>query len=156
MLPLLEQGKRIINVDETWISETSFVRQLWARKGGQGNLRLNTVAPRLSMITALDTDGKVWFSLAHATTNSDVIALFFQHLVRLLDRDSPGWQDDTVLLWDNATYHTSADSMHIVSKLGLPVIFSGPYSYSAAPVETLFSGLKLGELNPELQPTGKR
>ena len=41
-------------------------------------------------------------------------------------------------------------------QLGLQVIYSGPYSYSAAPVETLFSGIKLGQLNPNNESTGKR
>ena len=40
--------------------------------------------------------------------------------------------------------------------MGLNLIFSAPYSYSAAPIETLFSNLKLGELNPERLTTGKR
>ena len=47
--------------------------------------------PRLSMIAGMDTDGKVWFSLSHATTDSDVIALFFKHMVEALDNDQPGW-----------------------------------------------------------------
>ena len=78
MLELLEQGTRIINIDETWLNETSFIRNVWTDKKGFGNTRLNTVSPRLSMIAALDTDGKVWFSLAHAATDSDVIALFLK------------------------------------------------------------------------------
>ena len=57
LLSLLERGKRVINIDETWLNETSFVRRVWAKKGGQGNLQLNTVSPRLSLIAALDTDG---------------------------------------------------------------------------------------------------
>ena len=85
-----------------------------------------------------------------------MIALFLHHLVRQLDQDSPGWQDDSVILWDNAPYHQSAETMVTLAKLGLPVIFSGPYSYSAAPIETLFSHLKIGELNPQGLPTGKR
>ena len=76
MLQLMEHGKRIINIDETWLNETSFVRKVWAKKGGEGNLQLHTVTPRLSLIAALDTEGKVWFSLAHANSNSDMIAVF--------------------------------------------------------------------------------
>ena len=87
----MEQGKRVINIDETWLNETSFVRMVWAKKGGEANLRLNAVTPRLSLIAALDTDGKVWFCLGHATTSSDVMAVFLQHLVKALDSDSPGW-----------------------------------------------------------------
>ena len=105
------------------------------------------------MIAALDTEGEVWFSLAHATTNSDMIALFLQQLIEVLEKEQPGWQEDTVLLWDNATYHTSAETMSVVNRFGLQVLYSGPYSYSAAPVETLFSALKCRELNIECLPT---
>lgn len=108
------------------------------------------------MIAALDTDGRVWFSLAHATTDSDVIMLFWRRLTYQLDIEGPGWREDTVFLWDNATYHTSAETQGVLRQLGLRVIFSGPYSYDAAPIETLFSQLKLRELNPERLPTGKK
>ena len=57
LLSLLERGKRVINIDETWLNETSFIRRVWAKKRGHGNLQLNTVSPRLSLIAALDTDG---------------------------------------------------------------------------------------------------
>ena len=87
MLPLLEQGKRVINVDETWLNETSFVRKVWGSKDKMSNTSINTVTPRLSMIAALDTHGNVWYSLSHATTDSDGIILFFKHLIQQLDRD---------------------------------------------------------------------
>ena len=38
----------------------------------------------------------------------------------------------------------------------LRVNWSAPYSYSTAPIELLFSGLKFQDLNPRNQPTGKR
>ena len=38
----------------------------------------------------------------------------------------------------------------------VPAMFSGPYSFSAAPIETLFSLLKLGELNKAHVSTGKK
>ena len=55
MVDLLAQRKRVINIDETWLNETSFVRKIWASKGGKGNLILRAVQPRISMIAALDT-----------------------------------------------------------------------------------------------------
>ena len=42
------------------------------------------------------------------------------------------------------------------ARLQLPTIYTGPYSYDAAPAESVFAALKLGELNPERLPTGKR
>jgi hypothetical protein len=156
MLKLLNSNKRVINVDETWLNETSHTRRTWAPKDGTGNMVLNPVTPRLAMIAAIDTDGHVWFALSHANTDSNMMALFFWHLAKALDRESPGWQDQTVFLLDNASYHSSAETRAATQALGLKLIFSGPYSYSAAPIELLFGGLKAGELNPENLPTGKK
>ena len=108
------------------------------------------------MITALDTDGRVWFALTHATTDSNITILFLRYLMQALDCEIPGWQEDSVIQWDNAPYHSSTETKNELKKLGLKVVYSGPYSFSAAPIETLFSGLKFGELNPENQATGKR
>ena len=57
---------------------------------------------------------------------------------------------------DNASYHKSEETLVVAKQLGLKTIFSGPYSYSAAPIELLFSGLKHGELNPDNMATGKK
>ena len=61
-----------------------------------------------------------------------------------------------MILLDNAAWHTSASMKLRLSKLGVPIIYSGPYSYSAAPVELVFAALKLGDLNPDRLPTGKK
>ena len=156
MLELLEQGKRVINIDETWLNETSFIRRAWAPKDGRSNVPLRSITPRLSMIAALDTDGRAWFALAHANSDSNMMALFLLELTKLLDAELPGWQEDTIFLLDNAPYHCSQETRAAVDALGIRLIYSGPYSYSAAPIETLFAHLKLGELNADGQATGKR
>ena len=38
----------------------------------------HAVNPRLALIAALDTDGRVYFSLNHSNTDSDVILLFLR------------------------------------------------------------------------------
>lgn len=43
-----------------------------------------------------------------------------------------------------------------LAKMKLPIIFSGPYSYTTAPCEAAFSAIKFGDLNPERLPTGKK
>ena len=115
----MEEEKRIINIDETWLNETSYLRRTWAPRDGMSNTLTWTVAPRLSMIAALDTSGRVWFSLSHANTDSNLTALFLHHLVTALDREEPGWREDTVFLWDNAPYHKSAETKAIVQRLGI-------------------------------------
>ena len=61
-----------------------------------------------------------------------------------------------MFLLDNAPYHTSEKTRTVTKALKMRVIYSGPYSYSAAPIELLFAGLKFGELNTESLGTGKK
>ena len=85
LIRLLEDGKRVINIDETWLNETSYLRRSWAPRDGRGNTISRAVSPRLSMIAALDTEGQAWFSLSHANTDSNLTALFLHHLAAELD-----------------------------------------------------------------------
>ena len=58
--------------------------------------------------------------------------------------ESPGWQENTIILLDNATYHNSADARAFFKQMELPIMYTAPYSYSAAPIELLWASLKLG------------
>ena len=156
MLELLGDGKRIINIDESWINETNFTRKMWVPSSSTASLTTQTVAPRLALIAALDTDGQVYFALTQSTTDSDVLMLLMRYLIRHLDAESPSWRDNTVILLDGARYHTSEEMRDYLCKMEVSVIFSGPYSYSAAPIERLFAALKHGDLNPDCVSTGKR
>ena len=61
-----------------------------------------------------------------------------------------------MVVWDNATYHTSEETRAVIRSLGIKLMYTGPYSYSSSPAELLFSALKIGELNPDQLATGKR
>ena len=50
----------------------------------------------------------------------------------------PGWQEETIILLDGATYHKSDETKDAFTKLGFKVIYSGPYSYSTAPIKLMF------------------
>ena len=82
--------------------------------------------------------------------------IFLKRLVDQLDLALPDWRDDTVILLDGSTYHTGAKVREYLRKLQLDVIYSGPYSYDAAPIELVFGHLKLGELNEDQKATGKK
>ena len=81
--------------------------------------------------------------------------VFLQYLAAKLDEERPGWRSDTYLLLDGARYHTGDEIRGFLHKMQIQVIWSAPYSYAAA-AESLFSGIKLGDLNPTRLPTGKR
>ena len=91
MLSLLGSGKRVIIVDETWLAESNYIRKAWCRPGTPGTVATSAVQPRLSMVTALDTDGRVYFTLSHANTDQDTFMLFMRYLVQHLNRETPGW-----------------------------------------------------------------
>ena len=82
--------------------------------------------------------------------------IFLTKLVDQLDISLPSWREDTVILLDGAKYHVGSKVREYMRKMKLDVIWSGPYSYDAAPIERLFGQLKLGEINAENQATGKR
>ena len=85
-----------------------------------------------------------------------MIVLFVKSLIDILTQDDPKSLDEIILLFDNASYHTSEETRSALKIMGLRVIYSGPYSYSAAPVELVFGALKNQEINPDGKPTGKR
>ena len=108
------------------------------------------------MLTALDTDGNVYFTLSHANTNSETLLLFLSQFCRLLDNENWGWRDNTIFLLDGAKYHTSIKTREVIAYLDIKVVFSGPYSYDTAPCELLFSHLKNTDINSSRMPTGKK
>ena len=82
------------------------------------------------MIATLDTDGKVFFSLTHANTDSQIMIMFLSTLCRKLDAEIPNWKDDSIFLFDGAKYHTKEEVLRVLRLIGVQTIFSGPYSYS--------------------------
>ena len=146
----------MINIDESWISETEYSRRMWCPAKSPATITDKSINPRLALIAALDSDGKVYFALTHAITDSDVIASFLKRLCDSISVFDPNWRDNSVILLDGARYHTSEETRSTIKKLRLPVIFSGPYSYSTAPIEMLFGGLKNGTLLQYGESTGKR
>ena len=61
-----------------------------------------------------------------------------------------------VILLDNAAYHTCPATLSVLRRLQLQVLFTGPNSYLAAPVELLFGAFKQVDINPRKVMTAKR
>ena len=108
------------------------------------------------MITGLDSRGRLYLTLLQANTNEKIMEIFFQALTRKLDKERPGWRDDTVVLIDNAPYHTSRATVSMLKKLQIPVFYTGAHSYDAAPIELFFAEFKSCDINPRHVPTGKK
>ena len=156
LLTEMRKGKRVINIDETWIGETDYRRRKWRAPGDSNSLSSKDVTPRISMIAAIDDLGGLYFSLIQANVDHEVFALFMTKLVRKLTTEDANWSQKTVILLDNAPYHKEFGLMQQLRLQGCSIIYLGPYSFSAAPCELLFSALKRTQLNPDHLPTGKK
>ena len=82
--------------------------------------------------------------------------IFLQSLVRQLDAERPNWRRTHCIVWDNAPYHRSSSTLEVLKKLQVPICFTGPHSYDAAPAELFFAAFKAADINPRHLPTGKR
>ena len=156
LLRQLECGKRIVNVDESWLSQSTFHRKLWAPKDQRCATVKHTVSPRISVFAAIDTEGRCWYSLSQAITNGETFMLFMHHLAAMLEAEIPNWKETSIILFDGARYHVSPESREKLARAGYPIMMTGPYSFTSSPIETLFAALKQGELNPGAYKLGKK
>lgn len=63
LVDLLNKGKTILNVDESWLGVCDYRRRIWSLKGEPSSVIQHQVVPRISMIVGLDTTGAVYLSL---------------------------------------------------------------------------------------------
>ena len=118
---------------------SDFRRQKWRVYGSTNSVPQLPILPRISMIAGLDTRGKVYLSLVQSNSSNKIMEIFFHQLVKKLDRERRDWRKDTVIIIDNAPYHTSNGCLKVFESLDLPILFTGPHSYDAAPCELLVS-----------------
>jgi len=82
--------------------------------------------------------------------------IFLVELVRMLDTEDKHWRKDTVIIWDNASYHSSQKIRSLLETLKIPLMYFGAYSYDMAPAELLFARLKTSDLHAGEITVGKK
>jgi hypothetical protein len=55
--------------------------------------------------------------------------IYLESLVEILDGENKNWRRDTIIYWDNASYHTSNSTREVLERLLIPIMFLGPYGY---------------------------
>ena len=63
------------------------------------------------MITALDDEGSIYVSLLQSNSNSEIMMMLFTQFLMILDKKRKGWRSDTLIMLDNAPYHSSKEMM---------------------------------------------
>ena len=81
--------------------------------------------------------------------------MFFVNLVKRLDETRENWRKNHIILMDNAPYHKSTDTIRLLEHLKIPLIFTGPHSYDASPIELFFAAFKSADINPRHVKTNK-
>ena len=82
--------------------------------------------------------------------------IYLTELVKMLDNEDKNWRKDTVIIWDNASYHKHPRTKSLLETLKVPLLHLGPYSYSMASSELLFARLKTSDLYPGEIAVGKK
>jgi hypothetical protein len=113
------------------------------------------MAPRISMLTAVDRLGNIYLCLSQSNSNKSTIGLFMEKLVLKLDQQNAHWRNSTVVCWDGASYHKARSTYDMLERLRVPIMMAGPYSYDAHACELFFAAFKKDDVNPSKVPLGK-
>jgi hypothetical protein len=92
LLDAMQQGKRILNIDETWLGETDFRRLKWRGRGESNSLSTKDVSPRLSMLAAIDNFGGLYVSILQDNVDHGVFEVFLTKLVAKLTTEDANWR----------------------------------------------------------------
>ena len=79
----LAEGKRIINIDETWVDRMQYSRQKWRSRDASNSVSAAQVIPRLAVITAIDNHGKLYMCMTQTNTDRWVFQLFMTKLLQV-------------------------------------------------------------------------
>ena len=83
------------------------------------------------------------------------MVVYLINLFKTLSEENANWKSKSVIMLDNATYHKSIEVLKLFEKEKVQVIFTGPHSYAASPIELFFAAFKREDINPRHVPTGK-
>ena len=93
----MRDGKRIYNIDESWIDQLNFTRGHWQEKFYPKKAQ-KPVSPRVSLIACVGSDGSAYYCLTQVNTDSDVFCLYLTELVKRLTMEDKNWRDNSVIL----------------------------------------------------------
>ena len=76
MLNLLDEGCKIINIDETFLNVSDLRYMKWRSRGETNSLRERAIDPLLKVIAAVSTTGEIYMAVSQRNTDSDSFCLF--------------------------------------------------------------------------------
>ena len=90
MISLIRDGRVLVNIDETVISQTTFHSKVWS-SGKEGFApKENRWRDSLKLIAAIDTEGRLFYSVSENNSNMQMFSTFLRQLVSHYERLLPG------------------------------------------------------------------
>jgi hypothetical protein len=89
----LEQGKIIINVDESVLRATDHRTRGWSPYGRRTFASYSQRLFSVNIIAAITTDGRMYFTVNRGRTRSSTFCLFLAKLIAQLDTEDPAWRE---------------------------------------------------------------
>ena len=80
----LDENKRVLVVDESWLSSLDQRRRKWAPKNQKNSLVSKEMSKNVNVICGLDTTGRVYVSMHQGTADESVFTAFLTKLVETL------------------------------------------------------------------------
>lgn len=142
MVRHIEEGKKIISIDESGFQQTKYGDYAWTRKGVQTRRNYYEPNKNVTLICALSITGKLYYCLLKGSNNQWTFSRYLEMLETQLTKETPEWRRDTILLLDNATIHDAPHTLKTIADLKLPVEYTGQASFNAVPIESVFMYLK--------------
>jgi hypothetical protein len=118
----IKKGYRILNLDESWVGGTNYLRRAWKSKSVPNSQVSPPVRPRITLILALDNSGRTYMSLLQCNSNESVMQLFMSELVKILENEDKHFRKNTVIVWDGASYHSAKETIKTMAALDLPIM----------------------------------
>ena len=142
MVNILEEGKTLINFDESVINATTSQCYSWVNKAHNIGRAYKKVVSGMSILLAVTSSGEIYFQFLDGNNNANSVALFLVLLSEELDFNHPEWREDHILLLDNCPSHKTDMVRNVLHNLEFPTVYSAPASFLAIPVEGVFGALK--------------
>jgi hypothetical protein len=107
MFPILNSDTVIVNLDESFLNDADGRHKKWRVRNQANTVTEKAIAPRLNMFSAIDTQGRSYFSITYENTDDTVFCLFMQKLVAKIKAERPDFRKNTVFQFDGASPHLS-------------------------------------------------
>lgn len=128
LLRALNGGYRVINYDESAIVQMNYSYKSWSPIG-QSNLGLKKpVAPRVTLVAAVDNLGNKYVSLLQCNSTRFTTQLLLSQLFDVLTEEDPYWKQSSILLLDGAKWHTTAEVKALFRLHGVSYCITSPSS----------------------------